>query len=946
MSVPSPAPEGVPSRRAAATFAFAAIVLTGLGCWLLVTGDMATVEFGAPAPSERLPHGTATEAAWGFALVACYGAGLWLGTAAARWVWRTPGTARAVRLARTAAVVAVAAHVTQSVALLGAADSRQVSQWIRDLVTTTAVLKYGALLPAVIVAVAGAAVLAWRSATHASAEMAGRAAHELETVPPSPLEVTDPPDWAHSGTGAPRWQGAYTVPGVRPSLITDRWARGEHTTGVCLSGGGIRAASVALGALRSLRSELLEARYLVSVSGGGFTAGALQQALTDAGQPAVAGTVVRDPASAFTAGSAELHHIRRNSSYLANTPGELLGALGRIARGLLLSLTVLFGPALVLGVLAGWLYTRVPVTALTLDPLSFPVPRAGAVGAVFVLAAAAFSLALFSHGEAARRGRSGRLAAELTALALIVSVLVFVIPVLVWVSAWLLDHTGTAVDVGGSVGAVLLTYLATVAAMFWRHRAVLGRRVSGLFRRGTGGVPAALPKGLTQRLLVMVTTGLLAALWLLVFGGAAMASALPGASSAMWWAAAVAVAVLVLGGVFDVTSLSLHPFYRQRLARAFAVRTVRRHVDNQVVAVPYDPAERTSLSAYGRVAGDMRFPEVIFAASANLKGEARTPPGLGAVSYTMSADWTGGPDVGWVRTADLERIVTGRFRRDLTVQGAVAVSGAAFASAMGRSSRWFQVLLAVSGARLGAWLPNPGFVCRAREAAARGDWTHAWLPRARRLPYLLREVFGVHPHQDRLLHVTDGGHYDNLGLVELLRRRCTRIYCIDASNDTPPTATTLAQALTLAQQELGVRVELDEPWRAEPGSAGEDDRGVTEEPLATRLAADPVITGTIHYPPESGLGAEVTGRLVVARAVLWPRLPYPLRSYAAHHPEFPHDSTGDQWFDHGQFSAYTELGLHLGRRAREAMAQRQADADTGTRTSTAEVPVQPSSTAP
>ncbi len=414
------------------------------------------------------------------------------------------------------------------------------------------------------------------------------------------------------------------------------------------------------------------------------------------------------------------------------------------------------------------------------------------------------------------------------------------------------------------------------------------------------------------------TTGLLALLWLLLFGAAATTRGTP---AALAGGAGVLAVVVVLGGVFDVTSLSLHPFYRERLARAFAVRAVRRHDDDQVVAVPYDPAEHTTLSAYGTTAEGVPFPEVIFAAAANLKGEHRTPPGLGAVSYTMSARWTGGPDVGWVRTDDLERIAPDRLRHDLTVQGAVAFSGAAFASSMGRSSRWFQVLLAVSGARLGSWLPNPAFLRRAHEAARAGDWAYPWLPRARRLGYLVREVFGSHPHHERLVHVSDGGHYDNLGLVELLRRRCTLIYCVDASNDTPPTARTLAEALELAWQELGVRVVLDDPWRVDPGSGESDAPG---SPLAPRLAHTPVVTGTVYYPRESGLPGHVTGRLVVGRAVLWPDLPYSLQSYAAHHPEFPYDSTGDQWFDHGQFSAYTELGRHVGAEARRVLRNRTA----------------------
>jgi hypothetical protein len=247
------------------------------------------------------------------------------------------------------------------------------------------------------------------------------------------------------------------------------------------------------------------------------------------------------------------------------------------------------------------------------------------------------------------------------------------------------------------------------------------------------------------------------------------------------------------------------------------------------------------------------------------------------------------------------------------VQGAVAISGAAFASAMGRSARWFQVLLAVSGARLGAWLPNPAFVHAAPTSEQHTGWTYPQLPRARRLPYLWREVFGIHAHSDRLLHVTDGGHYDNLGLVELLRRRCNLIYCIDASVDDRPTATTFAQALTLAREELGVRVELNDPWQAEPGSG---EPLSPKDPLSVlnpRLVKSPLITGTIHYPEESGLPEDQrTGQLVVAKSLLWRDLPYPLLSYAARNPEFPHDSTGDQFFDDGKFSAYTELGRQLG----------------------------------
>lgn len=925
MSGPQRARADVPSRACALTVSLAAIGLSvvGITSWV---GDTPTTV--ALMGDRHPPDGTG--AGWDLLLTACAGAGLWLGTIAARWAWPTPAGRRLAAFARTATALAVGCHVLVTVLVAAGTGS---AAWVPGLASVATVAGYGALLPAGLVAVSSSAVAAWRCVIHTPTELARRARHRLDSVPPGPLEADDPPAPAAGEAPSGRWARAYRVPGVDPDAITRRWRRGEHTTGICLSGGGVRAASVALGALQSLRSELLGARHLVSVSGGGYTAGAFQQALTAAGHPGLPGTPLRDPETAFGEDSAELHHVRRHSSYLADTPLQVLAALARILRGLILSLTVLFGPAVVLGVVAGWFATRVPLTPLTLDPLRYPVPRGSALAALGVVAAAAFLLALHAHAASARRVRSARVARDLAAISAVITVLVLVVPLVVWMAAWLVAHTQRSLGVTGPVGTVLLTYLAALAAMVWRHRTVIGAGVSGLLRkRGTGGIPAAVPKGLVQRLLVITATGVLALLWLFLFGAAV---ATLGDPQALWVAGGVAVVTLVLGAGFDSSSLSLHPFYRRRLASAFAVRPVRRGLDGQVVAVPYAPSERTTLSTYGRVAAGVRFPEVVFAASANLTGEARTPPGLNAVSFTMSADWTGGPDVGWVRTRDLEEIVTNRFRRDLTVQGAVAVSGAAFASAMGRSSRWYQVLLAVSGARLGAWLPNPGFVRDAHAAAGHGDWTHPWLPRGRRLGYLLREVFGVHPHTDRLLHVTDGGHYDNLGLVELFRRRCTRIICVDSSNDAPPTATTLAEALTLAAQELGVRVELDDPWAAEPGSgepAGPD------SPLAARLARCPVITGTVHYPPESGVGGDVRGRLVVARAVLWPRVPYRLLSYAAHHPEFPYDSTGDQWFDHTQFAAYTELGRSIGAAAREAVHASDPRADVAVEPASGDVP--------
>ncbi|WP_048553931.1 hypothetical protein, partial [Nostocoides japonicum] len=780
-----------------------------------------------------------------------------------------------------------------------------------------------------------------------------------------------------------RWARAYNVPSITAEELRDS---DREATGFCLSGGGIRSASLALGALESLRSRLLGARYLVSISGGGYTAGALAQLLTaatdpreDAAHQDAAGRArrsgddegdraegpserpVRDATHAYTAGTVELDHLRRHSSYIGSTTPQTLLALGVLARGMVATLMLVFLPAVVLGVGAAWYLHAVPVVTLpTFGTAAVPGHGSGRIPLPVWLAlatcwATALLLWLAEIGLAGGRHtastddahRSGAARAAATARAAVecaaaerarrgaafaahVGLILVVVTVGVFGAArfavWLGDHVdhGARFGVGTSVGAVLLTYAAGLASIAWRRRGTIRGAVSAV-RGATTRRRVAIPQGLLQMLLVALSLAVLAVAWVLLFGVSAVwsATSLLGANgdrkATLLVAGASAGVVALLGGFFDETSLSLHPFYRHRLASAFATRVVARGAGPQAVhlAVPYGPHEVTTLSDYGRVGDDVGpFPEFVFACTANLTGEDRTPPGFTAASFTMGADWIGGPDVGWVRTEALEGLAPRRLCRDLTVQGAVALSAAAIASSMGRMSRWYQVLLALTGARLGAWLPNPAFVTALRAARPNGvveDWTVPRLPGVRRMTYLLRELFNIHPATERLLHITDGGHYENLGIVEALRRRCTTIYCVDGGGDLPPTARGLAEAIALARSELGVTIELDDALAAEPGTGHLAEATPGLAPLASLLADTPVITGTITYPAASGLPPERRqGRLVVGRALLWSGLPYSLLSYAVGSPAFPHDSTSDQWFSDDQFTAYTELGRHVG----------------------------------
>ncbi|MFI6444000.1 hypothetical protein [Kitasatospora sp. NPDC050543] len=762
---------------------------------------------------------------------------------------------------------------------------------------------------------------------------AGQDPQAPEVVPPWPVAV------AHGE----RWP-----PGARPHGPLEREARwrngalvppgrGDAELGFCVSGGGIRSACVSLGALQALRPWLLRARYLVSVSGGGYTVGAMQLALSGSAP----GSGVKAPidaaltsAEVLEPGSPEEDHLRRHSKYLADGTAQWLVALGVLLRGLLAGMALLLATVLVTGLALSWAYHLVPLTALdplaavglrtpadaTLPALDFRRPAVLAVLALLVCAVAGWLLWLLAFTTLGWKHKLPRTLRAVfqgsIGLALLLVAGVVVVPSIAWVAVRLQQglEVGAPQTGAGVSLTVLVSYAAVLLGTLWRGRQRVGHGVAGL-RAALSGSPqltrAAVSTGIAQYLVVWAVLTLLAVVSLLALGWAI-------ATGRSWPVGAQITLPAMLGLVglnLDQTWLSLHPFYRLRLASAFAVRRAT-EPDGERLARPYDfAAEQTSLSWYGRRHDG--FPQVIFAAAANLSGSDRTPPGRHAVSLTLSHDYVGGPDIGYAKTSCLEERTRRHIARDLTVQSAMAVSGAAFSSAMGRQARAFQRLFAVTNARLGTWLPNPAALATLWKPGR--DWRFASQPAVRRLPYLLRELCGRYPMDDRFLLATDGGHYENLGLVELLRQGVRTAVCIDASGDTPPFATTLAQAITLAQEELGITITLHHPEALTPGSADPATAPASLlAQLGARLSASAVITGDILYPRELEIDGRPCGRhgtLVVARASLTADMPYQLHSYAVSHPVFPRDSTSDQWFDHSQFDAYQSLGQYLGERA-------------------------------
>jgi hypothetical protein len=151
--------------------------------------------------------------------------------------------------------------------------------------------------------------------------------------------------------------------------------------------------------------------------------------------------------------------------------------------------------------------------------------------------------------------------------------------------------------------------------------------------------------------------------------------------------------------------------------------------------------------------------------------------------------------------------------------------------------------------------------------------------------------------------VTDGGHYDNLGLVEALRRGVplgvTHILVLDASGDKADTWFTLGGSIALARSDASIDIALNPTKMITPPN-----------PKAPQLAPGqvvcPWVSGTIT--PQDPSSAESQRTLLVCKLGWWTGAPWDVRAYAAGHPAYPTDSTLEQLYDSAEFDAYRELG--------------------------------------
>jgi hypothetical protein len=166
-------------------------------------------------------------------------------------------------------------------------------------------------------------------------------------------------------------------------------------------------------------------------------------------------------------------------------------------------------------------------------------------------------------------------------------------------------------------------------------------------------------------------------------------------------------------------------------------------------------------------------------------------------------------------------------------------------------------------------------------------------------------MFGQTSEKSPYVYLTDGGHFENLGLYEMIARRCRTIVAVDAGCDPTYAFDDLGNAVRRARIDLGVPIEFDEPPAMTASGQG---RGNPRAAL-----------GRIRY---SVLDPSLPdGTLLYLKATMSGDEPVDVLNYAASHPAFPHEPTSNQWFAEAQFESYRVLGRHTVWRVAGAMVQ-------------------------
>jgi hypothetical protein len=713
-------------------------------------------------------------------------------------------------------------------------------------------------------------------------------------------------------------------------------------TGLALSGGGIRSASFGLGVLQGLdvAAGIEGVDYLSTVSGGGFVGCALTATMqhTDGEFPFTEPKKYADTAS--------VRHIRDYSNYLIPHGAlDVITAFGIIARGLaanaMIVLPIIFvlvwltlvahpnvdslnEPKLLVWNLANWLGVEgKPLWGLNGFWFTIIILVFDLIFLIFWTSVKSISSSqLWQVNVANHQGEAD--SAELQGLLPRVWRFLFFLTVLcAWCEAqpFILYYSQPSVkgacfeaftltSVGQCFSTLLngwilritpwLAPIGAVIAFFSKYLA----DIAAVAKRSHGRM-AWIKKILANGAIWLAAIVMPSFLWLLYLaltylgvvyddGNWSNAVARRLADWAPWAGTTVAarlyfeatVATFILALFVNPNVTSLYRLYRDRLSKAFLFDPKKRDAHGDLVeAVPKLHELNTNLCPYP-----------IVNAALNIEGsQFVNKRGRNADFFMFTPEYTGSDATGYVGT---QRIENDESALDLGT--AMAISGAAISSNMGRETiKPLSPTLALLNIRLGYWLRNPLYIREDRPRFQRLFDVRSFL--------LFKEMFSWITETSPTVYLTDGGNVENLGVYALMKRRCPIIIAVDAEADPTMSFPSFLLLERYARIDLGATIDL--PWEPIRERTLAIDKAL--DPSNEKAGAMPATAGPHCAVGEIAYGPDETGILLYVKASLTGDESDYVLDYKRRNPDFPHETTGDQFFDEEQLEVYRALGFHI-----------------------------------
>lgn len=349
---------------------------------------------------------------------------------------------------------------------------------------------------------------------------------------------------------------------------------------------------------------------------------------------------------------------------------------------------------------------------------------------------------------------------------------------------------------------------------------------------------------------------------------------------------------LILGFFVNLNYVGLHRMYRDRLMETFLANAENINKNQWGPATEANDAMLEDMCDVSRKPYHLINTNIILVDSPTAKFRGR-----GGDNFLLSRLYCGSDATGFIPTKDYMK----KGSRGITLSTAMAISGAAVNPNTGSGGRGptrnalVSALLGLLNLRLGYWAHNPK--------------TNKIIPSPPNFisPGLKGDLLGGDLTENKEnIQLSDGGHFENLAMYELIRRKAKVIVISDAGADGNYQFSDLANAIEKVRVDFGVTIRFDDKYNLSnllPGSS-------TTDPPATEkysLAEHGFAVGDINYHDKEN----TRGKLIYIKSTLTAGLPADIYGYKSSNSTFPNQITANQFFNEEQFEAYRELGYQL-----------------------------------